>query len=310
MVVHPFVNSPSGTGTDVEAGIIEDAKARQRRQRRIAAVVLALAGIALGAIFGFGGGNGGGGSGGGSSPPSGSGGSANPLASSPGYSAAPHSQAGAFENSQFVCPKAAPNRYLPRQAGCVSVKHADVDGDGRTDLVILYANLSSQMIGSDYVPRAWTLEVARAAGPVDRIQIERGDQHPFLLRMANVNDVAGAEIFLQPDEISSGSPVNIYSYGDGALRRAGQFFAGGDSADRERFSCETKAPARVTQQTMVLLGPTIYGRWRWTTTTYLWQGPSLKRARQHTIVRTGLPSIGATAFGGGCGTPLGLTGDQ
>lgn len=73
--------------------------------------------------------------------------STRPSATFPG---APHTQPGAWEGGATTCPRAAPNRYLPPRSGCVSVLRRDVDGDGRPDLVLLYAHLG------------------RLSGPVDR----------------------------------------------------------------------------------------------------------------------------------------------
>jgi hypothetical protein len=306
------LTAPVLDGKDIDAGVIEDARARQRRHRRIAVVVLLAAAIVGGALLGFGGGGNGSGGGSGGTGHSAGGGGPGSHAGAANPSPAPRTEPGHFRGplSEFVCALAPANPYLPRRAGCVSVRRADVEGDRKPDLVVLYASLGKQRVDGDYLPRSWTLETGPSPGQMTRIQVASSGMNPFLLRLGNVNGVPGDEIFLQPTEISSGSPVDVYSFAGHRLHEAGVFSAGGDSATRERFFCQPKPTPRIIYETMSSVGMTIYSDWRWTATTYLWHGGTLVRGHPVTFLRRGLPALGPRAFGQGCGQLLGRTGDQ
>jgi hypothetical protein len=92
---------------------------------------------------------GGGGSG------AGSGLSAKPSGASPGSRAglanasnelpgAPVTQAHGYGVETDFCPLAPPNRYPPARSGCVTVRRADLNGDGRQDLIIVYSTLNHE----------------------------------------------------------------------------------------------------------------------------------------------------------------------
>src|ERR1700756_4840610 len=59
MVLHAPASPTSPQDEDVEAGVIEDARARQRKHRGIGAALIAAAVLAVGLILGFTGGGGG-----------------------------------------------------------------------------------------------------------------------------------------------------------------------------------------------------------------------------------------------------------
>jgi hypothetical protein len=50
---------------------------------------------------------------------------------------------------------------------------------------------------------------------------------------------------------------------------------------------------------------TIYGDWRWTVSTYAWNGTRLRRIGRHGFTRRGLPGRSAMTVGTGCGRAIG-----
>lgn len=150
----------------------------------------------------------------------------------------------------------------------------------------------------------FTLEVVRPGGMVMRTSV-RADPFPWITRVGNVNEIPGDELVLHLDDISSGDTYGIYTFRDGRIELARPLLsAGGDSADKEGFACEKLGDsATVTSQTMVLVGPTIHGRWRWTVTQYAWHGAVLRRSNSRTFVRRGYPGKAITTAGGLCGRP-------
>lgn len=219
------------------------------------------------------------------------------------FPGAPSTQPGDWEGGENVCPLAAPNRYLPSRAGCVSVLRVDVDGDGRRDLVMLYATLTHQGYGNRYLPRAFTLEVILAGGDTVRVALPRPESNASLIEYGNVNDWPGAELFIQVGRISSGSWADVYTFRGGRLIREGVTLAyGGDSATRAGFTCQRRTISTIVQHTFLLGNSGERGRWQRTDTTYVWHGPRLRRAGSETSTWHGLPPLNATGLGVGCGT--------
>ena len=219
------------------------------------------------------------------------------------FPGAPSTQPGGWEGGGNTCPLAPSNRYLPSRAGCVSVLRVDVDGDGRPDLVMLYASLTHQRFGSLYLPRSFTLEVVLAGGDTVRLQLPRPESNASLIEYGNVNNWPGAELFIQVGRISSGSWAVVYTFRGGRLIRAGVTLAyGGDSASRAGFTCHRRTTSTIVQHTFLLGASRERGPWQRTDTTYVWRGPRLRRAGRQTTTWHGLPPLNATGLGVGCGT--------
>jgi hypothetical protein len=201
---------------------------------------------------------------------------------------APRTQPGSWP-AGFPCPLAPPNRYLPARAGCVTVERADVDGDGRPDLILLYANLGPNNSGTGFVPRGFTLKVVRASGGVLTARVPHLE-NDTILRVRNVNGRPGAEIFIQEGRISSGSFAGVYTFDGRRLLRAGGFTYGGDSGQRYGFVCRPGRAATITQYAFLLeQGPIATGRWQRTITTHEWHGAQLQRAATTTTTQLGAP---------------------
>lgn len=235
----------------------------------------------------------------------------NPPAAPIGHGAfpgAPRRSRGHFTHRGiYVCRRVPRNRYLPRNAGCVSVLRADMTGGGKTDLVLLYADLGRHRIGTGFVPTEFTLEVVQPGGKIARTRV-RAEPFAWITRVGNINGVPGAELVLHLDDISSGDTYGIYTFHAGRIALVRPLLsAGGDSAAKEGFVCGGSSPRKVLSMVMELLGPTIHGRWRWTVSNYEWHGATLRRTGHRTFVSRGLPKRRDTVAGAGCGRPTGAT---
>jgi hypothetical protein len=307
----------------IEDGVIEDARRRQRRQRRIGAVLLSVvAACALVAGLAVGGG-GAGGSGGAATP------SARPASGSPGsrvghanantaFAGAPLTQrnSGVYSN---VCPLAAPSRYLPARAGCVTVRRLDMTGDGRRDLVILYSVLGRRhawwynggppaSIAKDFVPLRAYLKLVLPDGRSTAIRIPStyGSSATLLDASAHVNSDPGVELFLLVNQISSGATAAAYGFDDGRLVAAGvPLHYGGDSGAKAGFNCVSGSPPRIVQRTYGLIGGSLDGPWKEISTVFAWHGPKLVQVSRRTFNWRGEPTKAETAIGRGCSSGIG-----
>jgi hypothetical protein len=208
-------------------------------------------------------------------------------------------QPGTWRGGATTCPRAPRMRGLPADVGCVSVVHADVDGDGRTDTAILYATLSSHRYGTRYAPTAFWLVVRRASGAELRTRLPQSDSNAFFLQHGNLNGVPGDELIVELERWSSGSLATIYTATQGHLRREPVFLEyRGDSTYEAGFVCRTGAHPEVIQHIYALQRSL---RWRDTTTTFVWQGATLHRTAHH--AKTTAPSLGAgtTTLSRSCG---------
>jgi hypothetical protein len=169
--------------------------------------------------------------------------------------------------SQFgTCPLAPPNRYLPRGASCVTVRRADVDGDGRADLVLLYAR------GGHF-----RLDVRRAAGGRLHARVG-GDRNATVEIARDVNSVPGVELFLYQNHVTTAEYMGIYTFDGSALRQAGTVaFGGHDAGIRFGVVCHRRPPPSVVQLEFQERMP-FRGVWDRTVTTYAWDGARLRRA--------------------------------
>jgi len=230
------------------------------------------------------------------------------ASASDAFPGAPQTQAHGYGVATDACPLATPNRYLPARSGCVVVMRADINGDGRPDLILLYSKLSRHHVGGlgassefrrDYLAEAAYLTVYLAGGGSATTRIV-GTRSAAIIAVSHMSDDPGSEVFLQVSEISSGSAAFVYSFNDGRLVPAGVTLGyGGDSATKAGFNCLADPP-RLIQRTFELLGPTIYGWWRETDITYTWNGPKLVRTAARTFKEHGSPPRSEIEVGSGC----------
>ncbi|HWE59183.1 MAG TPA: hypothetical protein VG228_05765 [Solirubrobacteraceae bacterium] len=300
--------------SEVDAGVIEDARRRQQRHRQFGALLIAAlaAGVLLAGMAAGHGGSGGGQRRG--APPTGAGpGGGAPASANTAFPGAPVTQADSYGVEADVCPLAAPDRYLPARSGCVTVRRADINGDRRPDLVIVYSTLSRkhpsyfngeprQLLKEFFAERAY-LEVVFAGGRTVSTPIAQSIRltHAAALdAIAHVNDDPGDEIFLEVARISSGATGVAYGLQGGRLVAAGMLSYGGDSATRAGFNCVAGNPPRLIQSAYQLIGPTIYGWWSETRTVYAWHGPKLVSLSSHTFRHHGAPRNADPGIGSGC----------
>lgn len=215
-----------------------------------------------------------------------------------------------------ACPLAPPNRYLPARSGCVTVRRADVDGDGRPDLVIVYSHLSRRHpagyagvvppgLRRDFVAKAAFLKVVLATGTAVSTRIS-GAKAAAVDAVADVSDDPGKEIFLEVQRISSGAAAVAYGIHHGRLTAAGVTLSyGGDSATKADFDCLAGNPPRLIQRAYELIGPTIHGWWQETDTVYAWHGPKLVQISRRTFKRHGAVRILNEGIGRGCSVGVG-----
>jgi hypothetical protein len=201
---------------------------------------------------------------------------ANPAGT--GFSDTPHSQRFGYGSR---CPAAPANRYLTAPAGCLTVRLADVDGDGKVDLVLLYTEPG----GKNYVYR-FTLKVVRASGGVLTTRLPEGDIPAAISRLRNVNGRPGVEIFVHFVHVSTAESVAVYSFGSNRLQLSGELSYGGyDAGLRFGFTCHTaKQPTIVQDDFSLSAAPST---WRHTATTYRWASVGLQKAETQTTTFIG-----------------------
>jgi hypothetical protein len=205
---------------------------------------------------------------------------------------------------------------LPARSGCVTVTRADVNGDGRPDLIIVYSRLSrrhpSNYVGAippgerrEFVANAAFLKIVLANGTSVSARLSQ-TRAAAIESVARVNDDPGSEIFIEVSRISSGASAVAYGYYDGRLVPAGATLNyGGDSASRAGFNCLPGNPPRLIQRTYELIGPTVNGWWQQTNTTYAWHGPRLVQTAKRAFKRRGAVTASETSIGRGCTAGVG-----
>lgn len=229
------------------------------------------------------------------------------------FAGAPMTQNNPDGVASGMCRLAPLNHYLPPRSGCVSVRVADVDGDGRPDLILLYSRLSNERAPSfSESPPSWRhmyvashafVRVVRASGGVLTARIPDARATAFD-SVAQVNDDPGDELFIQVSQISSGSTNVAYSFDAGQLVPSGVLLgSGGDSGARAGFDCLTGA--RLLQRTFEFDGPTEDAWWTETNATYAWHGPRLVEVNHRSFKRRGLPPRDEIDVGSGCVTGTG-----
>jgi hypothetical protein len=210
-----------------------------------------------------------------------------------------------------VCPLAPANRYLPARSGCITAIRADINGDGRPDLILVYSRLGGQhpyqyagsvpsSVKHDFVADAAFMKVVLAGGGGASIKID-GAWAAAVDAAARVTGTRRSEVFLEVSRLSSGASVVAYGFRDGRLIPAGAtLYDGGDSAAKAGFDCLPGSPPRLIQRTFLLIGPTIYGWWRETNVLYAWHGPKLVQTSSRTFKRRGAVPASDIGFGQGC----------
>lgn len=307
---------------DVDAGVIEDARRRQRRHRTIGLLTLLLVGLGLIVGFNAGGSGGNGGSGGGHGSGSNSSGpeAASLHSANPRFVGAPASQNASIDGvSSWQCPVAPANRYLPPRSGCVTVARADLTGDGRMDLVIVYSHLNHKNAAYGGGPPQWrhyfgavdaTLEVVLPGGKEIATRLTttyRRRTYPIhvatTIAVKHVSNQPGDEVFLAIGHISSGSTAAAYGLKNGHLVSAGvQLAYGGDSGLQAGFNCRTTTkPPELVQRVFVFGARGTRARWQETQITYAWRGLKLVKVRAHTSGENGNVPIEDIGVGSGCG---------
>jgi hypothetical protein len=207
---------------------------------------------------------------------------------------------GHADRIRSLCLKAKRLGYVPRRDVCSDAITADVDGDGRPDLVLLYARLITGT-GASLKAYPETLKVVLAGGGVAQARFAPAIPGPGIVAVGNVNASPGDELFIYGSWISSGAQVEVFSFNAGKLvRAAANLQMGGDSADRFGFNCVRTPRPEIIQRDYSLLGPTIYGRWRLTAYTFVWDGAALRLASRAITIRHGWPGGGAIRPGAGC----------
>lgn len=200
-----------------------------------------------------------------------------------------------------LCAVAQRRGYVPKRDVCSDALWADVDGDGRRELVLVYGR---QITGAGASLKAYgqTLEVVRADGRLIRASLRPSIPGPSVVAVGTPGALRGAALFVAMDWSSSGPEVRVYTVAHGKLLDAGATLSmGGDSANRFGFQCVTAPKPEVIQNDYALIGPNIYGRWRLTSYTYVWAGHTLQPAGHAVSIHVGWPDGVATRPGPGCG---------
>lgn len=192
-----------------------------------------------------------------------------------GLPAAPASQSFA----QFgPCPPAPAGGLVPAGSGCVTVRRADVLGNGRTDLVLLYARLNThgEALG-------FTLEVVAPGGRRLTLRLARTDMNISVALVRNVNARPGVELFLHEGHVTTDEVMGVYTFDGRRLALAGRFaFDGVEAGILSGFTCHAGGAPAIVQHVFQERTP-FAGVWERTNTTYRWVGARLSRGASETV---------------------------
>ena len=227
-------------------------------------------------------------------------------AASRAFPGAPVSQTDQGGIASASCAVAPVSRYLPAGSGCVTVRRADLSGNGQTDLVLVYSLRTHSRfdvpgvpaaIRRRYIAKQAMLRVITPGGAT--ITTTLSTREAAVLAVSHVSNTPGEEIFLQVNEISSGSTADAYTLVRGRLVHTGYFGYGGDSGVQAGFSCLAD-PARLVQRVFTPLGSLLTAPWKETETIYAWHGPQLVKLSRRTLRHPSpLPHTEVTV-GSGC----------
>ena len=162
--------------------------------------------------------------------------------------------------------------------------HADVNGDGRPDLIALRKTHKGH----------GRIEVTLATGR--RISVKTSTfaaALPALVAVGNVDGRPGEELFVDVEHISTDEFIAVYTYWHGQLRHAGTL--PGYSAHPGLWAgmtCSARGGKHFIIVHQFVLGPVSHPRyWTRQDTDYVWQGPALKLTASRPATRlSGLPS--------------------
>jgi hypothetical protein len=169
-----------------------------------------------------------------------------------------------------------------RGAGAVSASSpklfyralADVDGDGRQDVV----TLTALEPGTTVQPSGGLLRVELASGPV--ISVTTGTDAPYLpglVRVGNINGRPGEELFVDVGHLTTEEDIAVYTYAEGRLLDAGTFAAYGEEYGiRSGITCSSRAGAHLLTEHAFELRGRAGRRWWERNTVYGWAGTSLR----------------------------------
>jgi hypothetical protein len=151
--------------------------------------------------------------------------------------------------------------------------HADVDGDGRSDTVLLKASATG---GS--------LQVKLATGAL--ISVKTASDAPFLpglVAVGNVNGLPGVELFVDEEHITTDEVIAVYTFSGGRLIKAGALPAyGSDFGIRFGMSCRAAAGKHHIEDDLYqLIGSGLGRHWTLQRTSYEWRGARLRQIARH-----------------------------
>jgi hypothetical protein len=172
--------------------------------------------------------------------------------------------------------------------------YADVNGDGRPDLVTLRHVSASKGKLTVMLAGGGRLSVTT---PSDAAWL------PALVAAGNVDGRPGEELFVDVTHVTTAESISIYTYWQGHLVKAGTLSAYGyDYGILYGLTCSAKSTRHFTIEHDFYLK---FGtdRWMRQDAVYLWQGATLRRFARHaaTLIK-GQPS--PTLVGVQCGHPL------
>lgn len=176
---------------------------------------------------------------------------------------------------------ARPSRYLPRHVGCVTFGSYDINGDGRTDRIFLYAHLSHRRAGQGFIPTSFTLKVLLTGGGTFTAEIVHPRSIVTPESGGNVNGHPGAELFLNEDRYRPRSflisrqrqLILVYSFNGHRLIHAGSFWWWGDATQKWGVTCHEHPPTAIIQHEFLRQGRV----WRRIDITYSWFGATLRQ---------------------------------
>jgi hypothetical protein len=152
--------------------------------------------------------------------------------------------------------------------------HADVDGDGRGDVVTLHRQPAAR----------GHINVQLATGRTLGVNL-RSDAPfvPGLASAGNVNGVLGEELFIDIRHFPTHEVIGVFTYSGRHLRLAQQLLAfSSDFPIRNGIVCRTRGNNhRITQYQFQLHVTGTHWHWARKTTLYTWKGAALRRGSTH-----------------------------
>jgi hypothetical protein len=189
----------------------------------------------------------------------------------------------------------------------VTVRHTDLAGGGHLDLVLIYSQLSHTHFNSpgapadlsrEYMAKRAVLRVINPDGVSTSTVLRGGPGAAALLGIARVGNGVDKKIFIQVNQISSGSTASVYSLYHHRLVLGGYLSYGGDSGVQAGFGCLPHG--RLIQRVFTPLGNLLSAPWNETDTTFQWRGPRLVKITTRTSKHHGPPAHRDITAGTGC----------